>query len=530
MFEKKREANLNKKEDRILVKFQDPDKKQFFNLLEEVKKLKDPSFVRETKEWSLKLDRFNVSRLKELGFNFSFDTEYYTKKAEESYKPSFPEINQTPLEGLYPFQKSAVRFFEGRNGNALLADEMGLGKSISALGWLKLHKENRPVLIVCPSSVKLNWPEEVEKWLGEDYKIINGTKPYDLPKKSFYIINYDIIKDWEETLSNMEINTIIIDEVQRISNTNTKRTKATIRIAKKIKNKLLLSGTPVRNRPKDFFTALNLIEPDRFKSRWYYLKRYCDAKHNGFGWEFKGATNIDELREKVAPIMYRREKKEVLKDLPEKQRTIAKLETNKKPQTNNLQSEVEDMIEQGVSKLQIRSKIEQIKGECYRARREETLKWIEEYINENGKLVVFAIHTSVIEDVLDRFKNIAVRYDGKVGQQEKQNAKEKFQNDPNTKLFVGQLQAAGEGITLTAASAVAFLEFGWVPAEHEQAEDRIHRIGQKADSVFAYYLCAGDSIEKDLIERLIEKKKVTSKLISGREKDLFKKEVLDKAF
>jgi SNF2 family DNA or RNA helicase len=165
------------------------------------------------------------------------------------------------------------------------------------------------------------------------------------------------------------------------------------------------------------------------------------------------------------------------------------------------------------------ARINELKQLAAKGKLEAALDWIEEYLSDGGKLVVFCTHTALINAVYNEFESCAVVVDGSVTGAARNEAVEEFQTNPKVKLFVGQLKAAGVGLTLTAASATCFLELGWNPAEHDQAEDRVHRIGQTADSVFAYYLMGNNTIEQDIAGLIDSKRKVVSAVLDGKDVD-----------
>lgn len=436
------------------------------------------------------------------------------------------------LKGLRPYQVDGVHFIIKKHGRALIGDEMGLGKTIQAIGYCKLNPENRPVLVICPASVKLNWEREIYKWTGETSIIISGRKPQPLKRSKWYIANFDILATqevdaqgkkkltgWIKEFEKISLTTIIVDECQKIVNEKTIWTKAVKYLVKRLKTELIaLSGTPIKNRPSEFYTILDLLNPNLFKSRWDYNFRYCDPKHNGFGWTFKGATNIEELNEIVSTVMIRRLKKDHLPELPPKQRSVVPMELNSKQLKEYEQASADFMDWLGNNQtagIQSEGLIEAMKQAAYVAKRNAVMSWLSDFLETGEKLIVFAWHVKVIEDLMTQFKDIAVKIDGSVSAEKRQAAIDRFQTDPNCQLFVGQIIAAGSGITLTASSSVAFVELGWTPGDHEQAEDRIHRIGQTADSVNIYYLIAQGTVEDDIMELLEEKYVALKHVLDG---------------
>lgn len=532
----------------LYISFSNLSSKAFHDALSVVKSLTGRTY--KNKIWTAPAIDKNIQILDKAGFIFSKKARKLFRKKDIQLKRELPDINTEALKGFYPFQVDGVRFVEGRGGNGIIGDEMGLGKTIQSLGYLLLHPESKPCVIVCPASLKLNWEKEINKWISnQKIQILYGKIPgVLLPDIDFYIINYDIlgigeeieyIKDgkkkkkkiltggWYKELLNIDIKLVIADEIQYISNPEIFRTKAFIELCKKIRYKIFLSGTPIKNRPSEFFTALNLIDPKTFPHRWGYLQTYCDPKHNGYRWTFKGLTNWDDLYRKIFPLMIRRKKKEVLKDLPDKVNTIIPLEVdpNQYKKYQQLYNEIFSNDED-VTKLQKKNNYEKLKQLAYACKRDFVLKWIEDFISTGEKLVMFSYHRAVLDDIEKRFQKVSVRIDGGVPSHLRQNIVDQFQANPDILVFNGQIQAAGIGSTLTAASSVAFIELGWTPSDHEQAGDRCHRIGQK-DSVNIYYPIANGTVENDIVNLLMDKGKMIGKVLDGKEGEFFSGDILD---
>ena len=226
---------------------------------------------------------------------------------------------------LYPYQEVAVAFLEARldTKGAMIGDQPGLGKTIEALAWLSLQPKARPVLVVTQASIKRNWYREIEKWMPEStIQILDQGKDKLDPEASVVIVNYDLIwrENIEKQLLSRNFKVIIFDEVTYLKERTAKRTKSAKKISRKAKFTIGLSGTPILNRPIEFYTFLNIISPKQFPSQFKFGMRYCNGYHNGFGYTFKGASRTDELRQIIQPLMIRRRKNEVLTELPDKVR------------------------------------------------------------------------------------------------------------------------------------------------------------------------------------------------------------------
>ena len=421
---------------------------------------------------------------------------------------------------LYPFQEEGVQWLIKKNGRGLIADEMGLGKTIQALAWLALNPDKRPSVIVCPASLKFNWEAEARRILPtERVHILEGRRASGVPSANLYIINYDILPYWVEALKLRRPYVLILDEVHYIKNAKTKRTKAVKKLAKGVPHLIALSGTPIVNRPAEFYTILKLIDPNCVPSFWFYAKRYCGLYHNGFGWKYDKATNTEELHRRLnGRVMIRRTKEEVLTELPSKVRTILPVAIENRREYDLADHDFMQWLQEKGEKKKVvetLAKIEVLKQLSVKGKLNTVIQWIKDFLETDQKLVVFATHKFVVKSLVSEFRGTAVHIDGSTPQKERALAIRLFQKDPRVRLFVGNIQAAGVGLTLTAASNVAFVELPWTPAELEQAEDRCHRIGQK-DTVNVYYLLGRDTIEEKIAWILEKKKKVLSSILDGK--------------
>jgi len=422
---------------------------------------------------------------------------------------------------LRNYQRTGVRFMDRTNGSMILGDDMGLGKTCQSLSYVAMTNRY-PLLIVCPASLKLNWEREYDMWCfgREPVEILSGRKPHLIGAK-VAIINYDILSYWKTVIMRWNPKQAIFDEVQYIKRTNNSvaaRTKAAIQISRG-RSTIFLSGTPIKSRPYEFFNLLNLLDPEKFPSAHQFGARFCAPTRNHFSGylEYKGATNLAELNALLKPLMLRRRKEDVLKELPPKQRIVVPLPVEFKymKEYRDLESAIRNNKATGREALQVRNKVEALKQLAVKMKMKSAIDWIKDYLEDAEKLVVFTTHTAPLDQFMEVFGDIAVKVNGKVTGDKRQAAVDKFQNDPSCRLFFGNLQAAGVGLTLTAANATAHMEFGWTPADHTQGEDRVHRIGQKADSVFAYYMVASGTIDEWLMEILDDKQKVVDAVLDG---------------
>ncbi|MAG40278.1 hypothetical protein CMI41_04905 [Candidatus Pacearchaeota archaeon] len=483
------------------------------SLVDVMRKLEGRRWHSSPKFWTANICISNLNRVKKY---FPFINE-----VEEEYNIlSCSNFDKSLLEGLYPFQKQGVRWLQSRNGRGLLADEMGNGKSIQTIGYLKINPDIRPALIVCPASLKLNWQREIKKWMNDDAEVVNGSS--GKLDQGITIINYDILYRYIDRLRG-KISVLVLDEVHKIKSNKTRTTKSAMKLGKTVDRIIALSGTPIINRPVEFFNTLNLISPAQFPSYWKYAMRYCDAHKDYWGWKFDGASNIGELREKINPLMLRRLKKDVLQDLPDKTVSILPFQINK-VNYNRKEAELTAWIKESKlsdkgAKINALAKLEALKQVAVSAKLDSVQEWVNNFLTENGKLVLFTTHHFTVDWVMQNFKQFnPVKLDGRDSITQKQKAVDTFQNDSKCRLFVGNIKAAGVGITLSAASTCCFLELGWSPGEHAQAMDRLHRIGQK-NSVNVYYMIAEGTIEEQIANLLDEKMKVLDAILDGKETD-----------
>ena len=499
-----------------------------WEILNLVKNLPGRKFQNDSKGkyWTCPLSIEAVEKLQDVGFELDPELRAFL----QTQKTTVEDVQEIEVPGLkrelFPFQKKGVSFIEQKDGRALIGDEMGLGKTIQALAWLQLHPEKRPVIIICPAHLKLNWEQEIKMTLPGKQKIevLQGTKPYKMTG-DIIIINYDILPKWLETLKGYKFQVTVIDEIHFIKNNSAQRTKAVKKLSKKIPHVIALTGTPIVNRPIEAFNPVQIVDRTIFPDFWRYVKTYCDAKHNGFGWDFGGASNKEDLHEKLKAVMIRRKKENVLKDLPAKVFSHVPMEIDNEKQYHRAETNFIQYLQEQKGKEKAEKakqaeylvKIQELKQLCIEGKMKQAIEWVQDFLDTNGqKLVVFTVHKETVNKLMGRFGDIAVKVDGSVSSTKRDEAVKAFQNDPNTRLFVGNIQAAGTGLTLTAASSVAFLELPWTPGDLTQAEDRCHRIGQE-NSVNIYYLLASGTIEQEIAKLLDQKKEVLNAVLDGEE-------------
>jgi SWI/SNF-related matrix-associated actin-dependent regulator 1 of chromatin subfamily A len=498
----------------------------------------------------------NIARaLFELGYPFDESAKIFLQK-----KPGIDFKSVDKKFELRPFQKEGVKIMLNSDTNILLADEMGLGKTPQASSYLRWGKDTWPALIVSPATLKENWRKEIKRWTGQDSYIIEGKKVENFSKEFLLkypaiIINYDILGEedkkakaeemearkmaremkyprrnkiikvngWCDELSKMNFKTIIADEVQYISGAETIRSRALTQISFALPNakKIFISGTPYETKTLQFYPALHILDTENFKSEYKYKMRFCNPVKTYWGWNFEGLSNAKELHEIISKFMIRRLKKDVLKDLPPKIRSVIPMKI--KPTERKIYDDADWELELAIinKEKNALSKLEALKQASFKAKMNSMLSWIKEYLEINEKLVVFIWHRESCEILEKEFKGKCVSVTGDTPTKKRDELKERFQNDPKIKLFIGQIKSAGVGLTLTSSKVVAFLEFGSTAPGMEQAEDRVHRIGQTADSVLAYYLVLENSIDEQIMEILNKRNKDLKRVMNNEDEDLF---------
>ena len=435
------------------------------------------------------------------------------------------DIDVPVPDGLHylPFQKAGIEFIS-KQKNVLIADEMGLGKTIQAIGYINSNPSIKTVLIVCPASLKINWENELEKWLVKSYEvsILKNEKLTDI-----VITNYESVKKYFSLLTSQIWDLLILDESHYIKNYKAQRTKfitgyfknngdkkSWIKGLKDFSNqKILLTGTPIMNKPIELITQLKVLNNELAKNPFKFIERYVQTDNYN---NAVGSKNLEELQLKLrTTCMIRREKKEVLLELPDKLRQVITLpkEILSESDLKKAQKIIQYLSENwnvATGKLSLDEDGIEFE-EIAKTRHDQAIKkipyiikYLENVLENEDKVVIFAHHHDVIDAIYDKFKDISVIATGNESLKQRDIAVEEFQNNPNIKLFIGSIQAMGVGITLTASSTVIFAEMEWRPGDLFQAEDRLHRIGQKS-TVLVQYLVIDQSIDSFMISKILNK-------------------------
>ncbi|KAL9144392.1 hypothetical protein ABFS82_14G293700 [Erythranthe guttata] len=452
---------------------------------------------------------------------------------------------------LLPFQRDGVRFILKHGGRVLLADEMGLGKTIQAIAVVSCIREAWPVLVITPSSLRLQWASMINQWLdipSSDILVVmsqlsgsnrggfnivpsNTKRPITLDGV-FNIISYDVVPKLQPLLLASDFKVVIADESHFLKNAQAKRTTASLPILQRADYKILLSGTPALSRPIELFKQLEALYPDVYKNVHDYGNRYC--KGGVFGL-YQGASNHEELHNLMkATLMIRRLKKDVLLELPVKRRQQIFLELGNEEmrKINALFRELEVLKiktkscqskEEAESlKFSEKNLINKIYTDSAEAKIPAVLDYLGTIIEAGCKFLIFAHHQPMIDSIhkfLLKKKVGCIRIDGTTPSASRQALVTEFQEKDSVKAAVLSIKAGGVGLTLTAASTVIFAELSWTPGDMIQAEDRAHRIGQ-VSSVNVYYLLANDTVDDIIWDVIQNKLENLGQMLDGHENSL----------
>jgi SWI/SNF-related matrix-associated actin-dependent regulator 1 of chromatin subfamily A len=426
---------------------------------------------------------------------------------------------------LKPFQRAGVSYLLAQR-RAFLADEQGLGKTIEALATLESDKAY-PAVVVCPASLKLNWKREIERWLPDrQAQILVGTGAKLSPRAAdITIVNYDIVAARLDSLRALKPQALVLDESHYCKNPAAKRTQAVGRLAAAIPREgllLALTGTPVMNRPQELIAQLRI------------LGRLADFGSGvQFGKRFRGPDAHQRLHWHLrARCFVRRLKVDVLPQLPAKTRGVVPVELDNEAEYRLaerdvvawLQSQPLDLRELDAKvaaalRAERLVRLNALKLLAARGKLHGALAWIHDFCSSGERLVVFARHREIQRAVLERFPT-ALHILGEDRPAARDANLRAFQapDDEGNQLIVCSIEVAGQGLTLTRSSNVAFLELDWTPAKHDQAEDRCHRIGQQ-DAVNVSYLLAAGTIDETIATLLEHKRAVIDAVTDGREED-----------
>ncbi|NWX81552.1 ZRAB3 endonuclease, partial [Nothoprocta pentlandii] len=445
---------------------------------------------------------------------------------------------------LLPFQEKGIIFALQRSGRCMIADEMGLGKTIQAIAISYYYIKEWPLLIVVPSSLRYPWVDEMEKWIPElspdDISIIqNKTDTGRIPTSKVTVLGYGLLTSDAQTLVDalyrQNFRVVVIDESHYMKSRNATRSKILLPIVQKAVRAILLTGTPALGRPEELFMQIEALFPRRFGTWSEYAKKYCNARVRFFGkrtqWDCRGASNLEELHQLLSEIMIRRLKSDVLTQLPPKvrQRIPFDLPQAAAKDLNTTFAQWEKLMRSLNSNateshfVEVMSLITRMYKETAIAKAGAVKDYIKMMLeNDKLKFLVFAHHLNMLQACTEAAIESKARYiriDGSVPSAERIHLVNQFQKDPDTRIAILSIQAAGQGLTFTAATHVVFAELYWDPGHIKQAEDRAHRIGQ-CSSVNVHFLIAKGTLDPLMWAMLNRKAKVTGSTLNGKKEKM----------
>jgi len=426
---------------------------------------------------------------------------------------------------LMNFQKEGLDFLLKSSGNALLADEMGLGKTVQTLSYVSTEKQTFPVLIVAPLVTLKNWEREIEKFLKKKSRngrilesespsvtLIRTGKSKELPISDIYVINYELLLKRSDDIEKLGIRTIVCDEVHNLRSKTTQKYKAVKKLAasSSVHYRIGLSGTPIYNRGSEIWPIIDILKPGLLGSFKEFCEYFCYVNDKGKAivLENKRASLRNELQKHV---MLRRKKADVLKELKDKVRYKQVIASDTEFYLEEL-----DKIWQKLEAEQKVAQTEFSKSASYHraiqserqiagvAKLPHVINFVKDIMEIEESVVVFCHHKVIhklLHESLQEFSPVSII--GGQSDATRQDQIDKFQRG-ESKLMIAGIRAGNVGINLTRAKYVIFAELDWSPAIHRQAEDRLHRIGQK-NTVFAYYLIGNGTLDDHVASILVDK-------------------------
>lgn len=437
----------------------------------------------------------------------------------------------------YPYQEEGIR--KGLEWKRLfIGDEPGLGKTLQSIGIIDTAGAY-PALVICPSSLKINWQREVEKFTDKKALVLDNynrtTWPYLLQMKMFHvaIVNYESLRKYfvwdikggksfrlKDVVFCPQItmfNSVIIDESHRAKDPSAQQTKFVKGICAGKEYIILLSGTPVVNRPGDLVAQLSIMERlNEFGGKNNFLLNYAQGKRE--------ASNLEELsKELYSRCLIRREKAKVLTQLPDKTRVDIYVDISNREEYDTAAQDLAKYLREyrQCMEHEIRRKMRMealvkfmtLRSIASKGKVEHAIDFVQVFLDGGNKLILFCSSHEIVDQLKQAFPK-AVTVTGRDSSVMKQAAVDAFQQREDVQLIICSIKAAGVGLTLTASSNVAFVELPWTYADCCQCEDRAHRIGQK-DNVTCYYLLGRGTIDHKLYSIIHNKKAIANSIMAS---------------
>ena len=521
----------------------------FNMILPNIKALKTRKYNPTTKTWVLPNTPESLDFLARFGFSMDGETrEIVLPPIDESWK-NLPDPGP---EFLYPFQQESLKFLAHHGNRGYLGLFMGAGKTIISLSFIRMRQQNYPALVVCPSSVKLGFLRDYKKFFGheDDVVVLEGGDSLATyrDKNKIYVINYELLSRAIETIETKykdrygkektrKLNrpsrqlfafkktgfkAIVFDEAHKLKNVEAKIYEASRFLVEGVESLLFMSGTPLLSRPSDIWGCGDMLKPKVLGERFSFLHRYCNPKmvHIGGGrkiYTFKGSSNEPELHHLLKQnILLTYKKEEVLKDLPPVIKTVRPLEIDHKVYEKEKDCIIDEINDDRRLAMTIFEKLKQV---AIKLKKAEIFSFIDDLLETDEKVLVFAVHRSMVEEIASKYKKSVMFYGG-MTPKKKEEARTKFIEDPSCKILVGNIESLGvgvDGLQNSGCSNVVFCELPWNPSMIEQAIARLARNGYTGDSsVSVHFLVADNTIESEIMELLDDKQGTISAVVEGK--------------
>lgn len=461
---------------------------------------------------------------------------FYTQRKRKAWKQTIKQIGNSHgrrgkfIKEINYVGKTKQQCISVSNADGLYItdDYVVTHNTIQAIAYMQLHPELRPAIVIVPGCVKYKWEREIIKWMGKpgQIQILQGQTADEKITGDIIIANYDILHYWRTKLYKAGFKTVIIDEVQYIKNNTAKRTNVVIRLGKKAKAVIGLSGTPIENRPIELYNFIRICKPKLFKDRFSFGLEYCGAYNGQYGWNFNGASNTIKLNKLLREhIMIRRLKKDVLKELPEIQYNVIPLSLSNAKDYDRAKTDFIEFVKEtkgikaasAAERAQTLAQLAELKKLAAIGKYQEAIQWIDDFLETGQKLVVAYWHKEIGNMFMSKYGTMAVKIDGSVSNKDK--IAQKFQTNKKIKIAFVNMKAGGVGLDLFAASNIVIFEYPWSPSLIAQVIARIHRIGQTSNKVSAHYMVGIDSIDDKLVQILDKKQNIITQVMDGKNVD-----------
>jgi SWI/SNF-related matrix-associated actin-dependent regulator 1 of chromatin subfamily A len=453
---------------------------------------------------------------------------------------SIPEYQTTFADNrnFFPFQTVSQRFSELTNHRFILADEMGLGKTLQAIGIA--HRNKFRTLCIVPANVLPNWHREIEAATGKPAITFRGNAPsqFDImelvvhKQHQFSIIGWPslsntlevkeengttvTLNEWARYINISNFDIIIIDEAHRMKNESSQRSKAMMQLT--CPRIVGMTGTPIENRPIEYYNILHLLYPDVFASRADFENRFCDGKN--------GAKNVAQLQQLLQPVMLRRKKSDVMKDLPPviPMQDFTEIGPKARKVYNKIANGILEIMDSSgnvanTKQLMVLEMLMKLKQFTSAMKVNRAVELAEETYNgsegKHKKVLIFSQFRPIARRIASKLGNDAIHFDGTIDVYKRQEIVDRFQNDPSIKYLVCTTKSAQEGLNITAAGTVVFVDLMWTPSAHDQAIARAYGRLSDAHGVDVHYLLCEETFDEDIWDLLAQKLGVINQVVDG---------------